>query len=191
MRDGSKFTKLSFLVRIFNLKARYGVSDKGFLDILEFMGEDFPEYRDNIPKTAYEAKKVLRLLGMGYEKIHVCPQDCILYRNDFADCTSCPKCKRSRWKTRSNYVKMFKEGVPAKVLWYIPPIPRFNRLFSNPKHAKSLLWHDEERIKDGKLRHPADSPAWGKVDDMWPVIKEDERNLQLGLSADGINPHGL
>ena len=54
-----------------------------------------------------------------------------------------------------------------------------------------MLWHDEERIKDGKLRHPADSPAWGRVDGMCPVIKEDARNLRLGLSADGINPHGL
>ena len=190
LRDGSKMTKLSFLVRIFNLKARNGISDKGFSELLEFMGEAFPEYRDTIPKSAYESKKILRLLGMGYEKIHACPQDCILYRDQFADCTACPKCKASRWKKRNNYVEIFKEGVPAKVLWYIPPIPRFNRLFRNPKHSKSLLWHDEERIKDGKLRHPADSPAWHKVDEMWPVIKEDARNLRLGLSTDGINPHG-
>ena len=176
---------------IFNLKARNGVSDKGFSEILKFMGETFSEYRDNIPKTIYECKKVLRLLGMGYEKIHVCPQVCILYRNEFADSTSCPKCKTSRWKKRNNYVETFKKVVPAKVLGYIPPILRFNRLFSNSKHAKSLLWHDKERIKDGKLRHPADSPAWHKVDDMWPMIREDARNLRLGLSTDGINPHGL
>jgi hypothetical protein len=191
MRKGSKFTKLSFLVRIFNLKTRNGVSNKGFSDILDFMGEAFLEYRDNILKTAYESKRILRVLGMGYEKIHACPQDCILYRGEFADSTSCPKCNLSRWKKKNNFVEIFKEGVPAKVLWYIPPIPRFNRLFRNPKHAKSLLWHDEERIKDGKLRHPADSPSWHKVDDMWSVMKEDARNLRLGLSADGINPHDL
>ena len=30
LRDGSRFTKLSFLVRIFNLKARNGINDKDF-----------------------------------------------------------------------------------------------------------------------------------------------------------------
>ena len=75
------------------------------------------------------------------------------------------------------------------MLWYIPLIPRFRRLFQNEEHAKSLIWHNEERIKDGKLRHPADSLAWRKIDDTWPIIKEDPRNLKLGLSADSINSH--
>ena len=34
----------------------------------------------------------------------------------------------------------------------------------DPEHAKSLAWHANERIEDGKLRHPANYPAWKKVD---------------------------
>ena len=45
------------------------------------------------------------------------------------------------------------------------------------------------RIKNGKLRHVADAPTWKYVDDTWEKIKEDPRNLRLGLLADGINPH--
>ncbi|CAL8163035.1 unnamed protein product [Prunus armeniaca] len=46
----------------------------------------------------YEAKKTLSSLGMSYEKIHACPNDCILYRKDYEDSTNCPTCAISRWK---------------------------------------------------------------------------------------------
>ncbi|XP_060963220.1 uncharacterized protein LOC133032787 [Cannabis sativa] len=183
----SKVTKMSFLIRMYNLKARNGWSDNGFSQILSYMCEIFPE-GNNIPSSTYEAKKILRSLGMEYEKIHACPNDCILFRNEFADASNCPVCKYSRWKLNDNG-KELKIGTPAKLLWYIPPIPRFKRLFCNPEHSKSLVWHDEERIKDGKLRHPVDSPSWKKIDDMYPKLVLDPRNLRLGLSADGINPH--
>ena len=49
--------------------------------------------------SMYEAKKTLNTLGMEYEKIHACPNDCILYRNELKDLSSCPTCGTSRWKT--------------------------------------------------------------------------------------------
>ena len=60
-----------------------------------------------------------------------------------------------------------KTGIPTKVLWYIPSILRFKCLFRNEQHAKSFIWHDEERIKDGKLQHLANSLAWERVDKIW------------------------
>ncbi|KAM6574677.1 hypothetical protein CsatA_023004 [Cannabis sativa] len=169
---GSKVTKMSLLVRMYNLKARNRWSDNGFSQLLSYMCEIFPE-GNNIPCSTYEAKKVLRSLGM---------------ENEFSKASNCPVCKYSRWKLNDNG-KELKIGTPAKLLWYIPPIPRFKQLFHNPEHSKSLVRHDEERIKDGKLRHPADSPSWKKIDDMYRKLFSDPRNLCLGLSADGINPH--
>ena len=52
-----------------------------------------------------------------------------------------------------------------------------------------LTSFDEERIKDGKLWHPADFLAWKQVDKMWSKIGDDPRNIGFVLSADGINPH--
>ena len=104
---------------------------------------------NEIPVSFYEAKKTLSSLGMQYEKIHACPNDCILYQNNFSDAKSCPTCGESRWKKKRNGEDV-KEGVPAKVLWYLPPIPRFVQLFRNVEHAKNLAWHADERIKDGK-----------------------------------------
>ena len=65
-------------------------------------------------------------------------------------------CQYGRKKRNSEEVR---DGVPSKLLWYIPQIPRFLRLSRNPEHAKNLKWHANKRIDDGKLRHPADSLA--------------------------------
>ena len=185
--DGSETTKISFLIRLYNMKARNGWSDTGFSQLLKLLKETLPE-GNKVPSSPYEAKKILGALGMGYERIHACYNDCILYRGEYSEATRCPKCDRSRWKLKKNS-KEEKFGVPEKVLWYISPIPRFQRWFRNAEHAKNLVWHAEGRIKDGKLRHPADAAAWKHVDTKWPEIAADPRCLRLGLSADGINPH--
>ena len=36
------------------------------------------------------------------------------------------------------------------------------------KTADSLRWHEEERAKDGKLRHIADGLAWKDFDRLHP-----------------------
>ncbi|GJZ77129.1 putative transposon, En/Spm-like protein, partial [Tanacetum coccineum] len=48
-------------------------------------------------------------------------------------------------------------------------------------------WHETRRITDGVLRHPADSQAWRTIDEKFPKIAEDPRNLRLGISADGVD----
>ena len=79
---------------------------------------------------------------------------------------------------------------PAKLLWYLPIIPRLERLFANEKEAKLLRWHYDERKKEGKLRHVADSPQWRKIDNTFENFGNEIRNLRFGLSSDGINPFG-
>ncbi|XP_073226306.1 uncharacterized protein [Cicer arietinum] len=78
----------------------------------------------------------------------------------------------------------------AKVLWYLPIVPRFKRLFANTNDAKSVRWHADERKCDGQLRHPADSLQWKKIDDLYPEFGSEPRNLRLGLATDGMNPYG-
>ena len=44
--------------------------------------------------------------------------------------SSCPTCGTSRWKLDRTRTKK-RKGVPAKVMWYFPSIPRFKRLFQS------------------------------------------------------------
>ncbi|XP_062012267.1 uncharacterized protein LOC133728851 [Rosa rugosa] len=157
-----RFTKLSVLVKLYNLKAKHGMSDAAYSDWLIAFGEHLPEGNE-IPTSVYEAKKTLGALGMDYRKIHACPNDCILYRKQYTDNINCPTCGVSRWKVGKNSKE--REGVPAKVLWYFPPIPRFKRMFQSTKTASSLTWHATDRPKDGLMRHPADALTWKSVDE--------------------------
>ena len=177
----AKFTRLSAVLKLYNLKAGNGWSDKSFTELLALMREMLPD--DNVlPNRTYEAKKMLCSIGMSYDKIHACQNDCILFRNEYASLTECPKCGLSRYKKKLS---------PAKVLWYFPIIPRFRRMFRSETDARHLTWHADERIIDGKYRHPADSPQWSKIDNDYPDFGEEARNLRLALSTDGMNPHGL
>jgi hypothetical protein len=57
-----------------------------------------------------------------------------------------------------------------------------------PKVAGLARWHDEHRIKDGLLRHPADSPLWQDFDRKHPEFATDSRNIRLTFATDGFNP---
>ncbi|GAU44823.1 hypothetical protein TSUD_400420 [Trifolium subterraneum] len=149
--------------------------------------------RNVMPNSHYEAKKILCPMGLEYEKIHACPNDYILYRKEFVNYFQCPKCKASRYKKKdgdSSDDEVTNKGSPAKVVWYLPIIPRFKRLFANANDAKNLRWHAEERKCDGQIRHVADSLQWKKIDSLFPNFGKESRNLRLGLATDGMNPFG-
>jgi hypothetical protein len=69
----------------------------------------------------------------------------------------CPKCNASRYKPRDNAIEVRKRPA-AKVLWYLPVILRFQRLFANSKDAHLLRWHVDDIKDDGMLRHPGTLP---------------------------------
>ncbi|KAL6213983.1 hypothetical protein ACLB2K_013421 [Fragaria x ananassa] len=74
-------TKMNFLVESFSWKAKHVVTDSCFGDFLELVKGLLPA-ENLVPLTTNDAKKTLSVLGMDYEKIHACPNDCILYRGD-------------------------------------------------------------------------------------------------------------
>ncbi|KAK9078024.1 hypothetical protein SSX86_002081 [Deinandra increscens subsp. villosa] len=181
----SDFSMLSALVQLFNLKSKYGVSDKCFTKTLVLIKKMLPEGNEMVNST-YEAKKTFKEMGSWFTKIHACINHCILYRNDYKDLQVCPTCGKSRWKVYE-IKKVIYENVPEKVLWYFPIIPRLKRLFPSKTTACDLRWHAESRIKDDVLRHPADSTAWTTIDDRYLKIANDPRSLRLGISADGVD----
>ena len=88
----TKYTRLSGILYLVNLKATCGWTDSSFTMLLELLCDMFPD--DNLlPNHMYEAKKILSTMGMEYKKIHACPNDCVLYRNKYGGLSECPKCK--------------------------------------------------------------------------------------------------
>ena len=57
---------------------------------------------NELPPTTYEAKKVVCPLGLDVQKIHACPNDCILYHGEYDELDACPVCDTKRYKIRQN-----------------------------------------------------------------------------------------
>ncbi|XP_076937171.1 uncharacterized protein LOC143604642 [Bidens hawaiensis] len=167
---GSKYNALSGLLKFQHLKGQYGWSDSSFDTLLDALKSVLP-IDNTIPSSIYEAKKLLKGVGLQYEKIHACENDCVLFWKEHKDSSHCPTCGASRWKNNT-------KNVPSKVLWYFPPIPRFQRMFSSPVIAHDLTWHARGRVNNGKITHPRDFPAWKLVDNTWKEFGKEDRNIR-------------
>jgi hypothetical protein len=123
-------------------KANEGLSDSGFEKLLKMMRNMLPNDNE-LPTSTYEAKKIVCPLGLEVQKIHACPNDCILYHGDYENLTECPIYTALRYKIRGDDSGDVEgeppwKRVPAKLMWYAPIIPRLKHLFQCKKHAKLL-----------------------------------------------------
>nr|AAK52569.1 Putative Tam1 transposon protein TNP2 [Oryza sativa Japonica Group] len=182
--------KLDTTLELLQWKAKNGVSDKAFGDLLKLVKNILPG-GNKLPKTTYEAKKIVCPLGLEVHKIHACPNDCILYRGEeYENLEACPVCKALRYKIRRDDPgevdgQLTKKRIPAKVMWYFHIIPRLRRLFRNKGNARMLRWHAEERQQDGMLRHPADGSQWRNIDRKFKEFGKDARNIRFGPKQPG------
>ena len=53
-----------------------------------------------MPATTYETKQVVCPLELEIQKIHACPNDCILYRGEYENLDTCPVYHASRYKIK-------------------------------------------------------------------------------------------
>lgn len=183
--NSKKFSRLSFLVRLYHWKCVHGVTESAFGEILELIKEAFPDV--SVPASFNSAKSIIKDLGLDYKKIHACPNDCMLYWGENEKLESCKTCSSSRWTTVEE--NSGKSRVPAKVLRYFPLKPRLQRLYMCKDFSKQMTWHAVGRKKDGKLRHPADGEAWRMMDAKYPEFSSENRNIRLGIASDGFNPY--
>ncbi|KAA0026277.1 CACTA en-spm transposon protein [Cucumis melo var. makuwa] len=94
----SEFSSLNLLVKLMNVKVLNGWSNKSFDMLLELLRALFPMCSTTVPSLFYEAKRKLRDMGLGYETIHACKYDCVLYWKEFTDLQHCPTCGEDRDK---------------------------------------------------------------------------------------------
>nr|QIA97906.1 hypothetical protein AP_R.00g000060-v1.0.a3 [Amaranthus palmeri] len=132
----TSFSKLSFILHLFHLKCMFKWPDKSFSMLINLLLDAFPQIKI-FPSSYYQAKKLIMDLGLGYEKIHACPNNCTLYWGEMAEKDCCPKCSTSRWKSEND-----KGKVPVKVMRYFPLIPRLKRMYMSSKISKDMRWHD-------------------------------------------------
>ncbi|CAN1155708.1 hypothetical protein LINPERHAP2_LOCUS20559 [Linum perenne] len=190
--DGCKSSKLTTIVKLLHIKTHFKWSNASFNMLLKMMKEDMLPDGSTLPGSYYEAKRIIRDIGLSYTKIDACENSCMLYRKDDAELDTCNVCEASRWKvdkhTKEVIHKSNGKKIANKVLRYFPLKPRLQRLFMSTKTASLMRWHSENAKDDGLMRHSADSLAWNSFDEHHPSFASDPRNVRLGLASDGFQP---
>jgi hypothetical protein len=69
-------------------------------------------------------------LDLPYVKYHTYINDCALYRDEYAERTTCPVCGQGRYNIGN-------KKVPQKVVWYFPITPRQQRYFVDLRKQSS------------------------------------------------------
>ena len=91
----TKVSQLDAIGRVMAFKSQYSMSRDAFDGLLMVIGSLLPD--DNVlPKSKYEAQKLLRALKMTFEQIHACSKGCVLFRKEYTEAKYCPKCKSER-----------------------------------------------------------------------------------------------
>ncbi|XP_049368693.1 uncharacterized protein LOC125833582 [Solanum verrucosum] len=180
--EGSKYTKLEFLIKLYHIKVYCRLSDKAMTMILDLLRDAFEDAK--LPPSFYEAKKTISKLGLDYTNIPACPNNCMLFWEGDSELEACKHCGTSKWNPNK------KNKQAAKVLRYFPLKPRLKRLFMCRKTAEHMRWHALDSNSDGLMRHPRDGEAWKTFDRTHSGFASDPRNVRLGLASDGFNPFG-
>jgi hypothetical protein len=90
--------KLGTTFELLQWKASDGLSNKGFEELLKLIKNLLPE-GNTLPETTYESRRVVCPLGLEAQKIHACPNDCILYHGEeYENLDACPVCKACQYK---------------------------------------------------------------------------------------------
>ena len=117
-----KFSKFSFILKLFQIKCVDGMRNKAFTNMLQLFKSVLPKGAD-LPSTYYEAWKMITDLGFGYEKIEACANDCMLFWKENSNLEECLICsKRSETST--------------KVLRYFPITTRLQSYIGPQKQRK-------------------------------------------------------
>ena len=180
-RDGH--SALSSATRLMGIKTDYNLAEDCVDAIADFVKGILPE--DNVaPGSYYEVQKLVAGLGLSYQVIDVCSDNCMIYWRADEQRVTCKFCGKPHYKDTSGRVP-----VPYKRMWYLPLTERLQRLYLSERTAQPMRWHAEHST-DGEIRHPSDAKAWKHFQSKYPDFAYERRNVYLGLCTDGFSPFG-
>ena len=161
--EGNTLSMLCATLLIVNCCKTHGVSNTSMNELLMLLSMSILPLGNCLPKSEYEASKILCRLGLAYNTIHACPNGCCLFKGDLEDDDQCPVYERERYRMCG------RSRVPTLILRHFPLIPQLQIMFSSKKLSKLNVWHYFNKSVGGKMRHTADSPQWNFVITNWTL----------------------
>ena len=93
--DGcTNHSKLLAIAQVSTIKSDCGLSEAGYDKIIEWVRSILPE-ENMLKENFYAAKSMMKSLGLGYQKIDMCPNFCMLYYLENVELTECITCVHS------------------------------------------------------------------------------------------------
>ncbi|XP_072087173.1 uncharacterized protein [Arachis hypogaea] len=177
-------SQLSLASRMLSIKSE-GNQSQGSFDQWATLFREMQITPNEIPANYYEAKKIVSQLGFKEVKIDCCVNGCMIYYKEVQDLRQCKSFGEQRFKPRKGKNK----EVPYKRMYYLPLIPRLQRLYASMSTAPHMLWHHQNRRNDDVMTHPSHGEAWKHFDTKHPHFASEPRNVRLGICSDRFSPN--
>jgi hypothetical protein len=87
---------LAFVNCIMSIKSKFAFSNKCYKELLRLFSDVLPS-NHKMPKDIYQSKKLLSALGMEYEKIDVCKDNCMIFYKEHKNEKKCLKRGKPRF----------------------------------------------------------------------------------------------
>jgi hypothetical protein len=124
LHEHTTVSVLAFVTRITSIKSKFTFSNKCYNELLRLFSDVLPSNHKML-KDMYPSKKLLSSLGMEYEKIDVCKDNCMIFYKEHKNEKKCLKCGKLR------FVEVVNEDgetvtmkTAHKQLCYMPLTPR-------------------------------------------------------------------
>jgi hypothetical protein len=93
VHEGTDVTILQAVTRLMAMKSKYNFSNNYYNDIVKLIIDLIPS-NHNMPKDLYHCKKIVASLGMNYQKIDACEDNCMLFWKEHEKTTHCIHCSK-------------------------------------------------------------------------------------------------
>ena len=179
--SGAKITVLEAISEFFEWFTNHpGTSKQALSSMLRMQHNSILPEGNLLPDSYASARRLIEPHLVQKEVYHACPNDCILFRNEYSSMDVCPKCNANRYKYGTRPVKKF---------IYLPLGPRLVRMFRTKHLAQILQAHGgASQVTTSCMYDIHDSPTWKSAYSANGVFKGDQRGLSFAFCTDGVNP---
>ncbi|KAL2641387.1 hypothetical protein R1flu_008974 [Riccia fluitans] len=78
--EGSSMSKLTAILLLSNLQQKYNVSNSFMDSLYALLAKELLPKGNALPDSHRSARKMMSSIGLDYQMIHVCPNNCYLYK---------------------------------------------------------------------------------------------------------------
>ncbi|CAJ2650874.1 unnamed protein product, partial [Trifolium pratense] len=169
--EGSRDSKLTVCIRLLGIKSECLVSEYTMDLITKLMLDITIDRPLDLPKNYYEARQLVAKLGLGAKRIDCCVNGCMLYySNEFGvddgALLECTFCQEPRYRVTRNSRSVRRKPIPRKAMFYLPIIPRLQRLYASMQTASKMTWHRENYERRKMSDYLTSRQVWNKVKDI-------------------------